>query len=150
VRVFRRVWDMIVGLIMILCSLVAQLLFCIVLTMGVWGIAIFAAGNRLGERGQAVLTVVVFFASLLILNAVLLYEYFVRRRVRKLGSREIGETVDAATAIAGAGSGHISMVLFLLPRGIDRIIHGRELRSAATARPSRITISESTNTEAPQ
>ena len=41
----------------------------------------------------------------------------------------------------------ISMALFLLPRGIDRIINARELRGTAGAQSRRITDNESTNNE---
>ena len=69
------------------------------------------------------------------------------RRVCKLGSRELGETISAAMLITGAGPNHISMALFLLPRGIDRIINARELRGTAGAQSPRITDNESTSNE---
>ena len=41
----------------------------------------------------------------------------------------------------------ISMALFLLPRGIDRIINARELRGTAGAQSRRIADNESANNE---
>jgi hypothetical protein len=52
-----------------------------------------------------------------------------RDRVVMLGGR-----IDQLKGLVRPDSGHVSMAFFLVPRGIDRIVTGRELTSRAAGR----------------
>jgi hypothetical protein len=46
----------------------------------------------------------------------------------------LGGRIDQLKGLVRPDSGHVSMAFFLVPRGIDRIVTGRELTSRAAGR----------------
>jgi hypothetical protein len=93
---------------MISLSLVFQMLFLFLIA----GIAVPEVLPQLDPR-------ITFVALFVLFNGASFYEYFRRRRV--VTFRRTDRT------IGNPDSWHTSMAIFLLPRGIDRIINGREL-----------------------
>jgi hypothetical protein len=115
-----RLWSIVVGLVMIALSLFLQLL--IFLIIGLITIPMFLP--RLNPF-------VAIVGLLLVFNGVSCFEYFWRRRVVGLGN-----TIHRLEGMVKPDSSHVSMALFLVPRGIDRIITGRELTVSGTSRHS--------------
>lgn len=109
--VFWRIWSALVGLLMIALSLIMQMLVFLIIGM-------FTVPQFLPQLDPRI----TILALLLLFNGVSCFEYFRKKRVVKLES-----TVQALGVIAGANSAHASMAVFLVPRGIDRILTGREL-----------------------
>ena len=101
-----RLWGIVIGVMMIALSLLAQLLIFMVI-----GTILTAAFLPRLDPWIAI------FGLLALFNAVACYEYFRRRRVATLGG-----TVHKLAGLIRPNSGHTSMVIFLVPRGIDRII----------------------------
>jgi hypothetical protein len=108
IALLRRLWSVIIGLVMISLSLIFQLLFIMLIA----GIAVPEVLPQLDPR----ITFVVLFV---LFNGVSLCEYFRRRRVVTFRNPD--------RTLGNPDSWHTSMAIFLLPRGIDRIINGREL-----------------------
>jgi hypothetical protein len=69
-------------------------------------------------------------ALFVIFNGVSCYEYFRKRRVVTLGG-----AVHKLSGLVQPRFSHLSMVFFLVPRGIDRTITGRELTRKRAAEP---------------
>jgi hypothetical protein len=110
-----RFWSVVVGIVMIAISLVLQLLIFIILG----AVTIPMVFPNLDPR-ISVLSLLVLF------NGVSCYEYFRKRRVVTLGN-----TVHKLAGLVKPDSSHTSMAFFLVPRGIDRIITGREFMGDA-------------------
>ena len=108
-HLLRRIWGVGVGLVMIAASLLLQLLLFLVL----------AVGLSLQLPGLDLRLPVV--ALLVLFNGVACFEYF--RRGRVVGLRG---TVHKLAGLVQPESSHVSMAIFLVPRGIDRILTGRE------------------------
>jgi hypothetical protein len=124
IRTITRTWDVVAGLALISISLLVQAMFCLVLSMCILGVLEGVFGYKT-DKG-AWLLVLLLPGLFLLFNGISLYEYFVKRRVKRLGTPSLGSGVDALKATVAADSGHVSMIMFLLPRGIDRIISGKE------------------------
>jgi hypothetical protein len=107
-----RLWGIVIGIMMIALSLLAQLLIFMVI-----GTILTAAFLRSLDPWIAI------FGLLVLFNGVACYEYFRRRRVATLGG-----SVHKLAGLVRRDSGHYAMVIFLVLRGIDRIITGRELK----------------------
>jgi hypothetical protein len=105
--VLSRLWDIIVGLVMIALGLAFQLLLFLMLAVG-------AIPMVLPQLNPFVSLIALF----IVFNVVACVEYFRRRQV------------VVAHALASESS-QASSALFLTPRGIDRIFRGREF----TGRP---------------
>ena len=105
-----RLWSIVVGLIMIAISLVLQLLIFMILGLITIPMALPNLDPRISILGLLVL-----------FNGVSCYEYFRKRRVVTLGN-----TVHKLAGLVKPDSSHASMAFFLVPRGLDRIITGRE------------------------
>ncbi len=65
-----------------------------------------------------------FLSLVFLFNSVSCYEYFRKRKVVILKSK-----IEALSVIHMPSSEHVSMAFFLIPRGIDCILTGRELTS---------------------
>lgn len=101
--VIQRIWDILVGTLMILLSIAFQLIFFVLLLF-----PLFAVLNWLAVDPKSGPYQTVFFVTyLIIFNAASCFDYFRRRIVN-----------------VGLGSG--SSIFFLLPRGIDRILFGSD------------------------
>jgi hypothetical protein len=107
---FWRLWSVFVGTLMIVLSLLAQLAIFLPLA--------------------SILTPLVFpkinpwygvLALYVLVNCVSCYEYFRKRRVVVMRSK-----VLQLSALVRPRTSHAVMAFFLVPRGIDRIITGRE------------------------
>ena len=105
-----RVWSAGVGLVMIAASLILQLLLFVLLAVA----AIRPVLPDLDPR-------IAVAALLVLFNGVACFEYFRRRRVVGLGN-----AVHKLAGLVRPDSSHASMAIFLVPRGIDRIVTGRE------------------------
>jgi hypothetical protein len=106
----RRLWDIVVGSSMIVLSLFFQLLLLLII---------------------CTITIPMFFPSLspivslpallILFNGISCYEYFRRRRVVTLNN-----TIHKFKGLVRPDSRHAAMAIFLVPRGIDRILTGSE------------------------
>ena len=103
-----RVWDVMVGLTMIMLSLAFQVIFFGLVVMTV----LYAIGSWWGSQLPRWAVIMVLVATLISINAAAFYDY--RRGAVK-------------SAIAGK-SGRIH----LLPRGFDRMMNGREIMPVAS------------------
>ena len=109
-HVLFRLWGVVVGIVMIALSLVTQLLIFLIIA----GIAIPMALPQLNPG--------ISLAALLVLfNGVSCYEYFRLRRVVT-----VRDTVGKLAGLVRPNAESASMAFFLVPRGIDRILTGRE------------------------
>jgi membrane protein implicated in regulation of membrane protease activity len=115
--IIRRLWNVVLGLLMVALSLLAQCLFGFFFLMACAGIAKWIGvpnawdGVVLGIAAFAVIAV----------NLLSFYEYFVRRRSFRSHGPEGQLLVAKPTGPQG-----ILIAIFLMPRGIDRIVFGRE------------------------
>ena len=109
---------------MVAASLFVQAMFFLVVAMGVLGVLEGVFGYKMADA--AWLIPVLFIGAFLLFNGISIYEYFVKKRVAKLGSGSVREVIDGLRAVVAADSQHLSMIIFLLPRGIDRILNGKE------------------------
>ncbi len=108
--ILSRVWSVIVGTFMIAVSLVFQLLLLVIPCLITIPIVLPNLDPRISVLGL-----------LALFNGVSCYEYFRKRRVVTLGN-----TVHKLAGLVKPDSSHGSMAVFLVPRGIDRIMTGRE------------------------
>jgi hypothetical protein len=107
----KRLWGILVGVVMIALSLLIQFLLFIIIAVIVVPLVL--------PRVDPWISVL---ALMILINSVSCYEYFRKRRVVTLGS----STVHKLAGVVRPTSGHAVMAFFLVPRGIDRIIRGRE------------------------
>ncbi len=114
-----RLWSVVVGLIMISLSLLVQLPIFMMLSAILVPLVLPNANLWYG--------ILAFF---ILFNGVCFYEYFRKRRVATLGG-----AVHKLAGVIQPRSSHLVMVLFLVPRGIDRIVMGRELTGKQPAEP---------------
>ena len=112
-RFLPRFWSVLVGLLMVAVSLSLQ--FCVFLILS--GVVIPMLLTKLDPRMS-------FIGLLLLFNGVSCLENFRQRKCVGLGN-----WVHKLQGFATTDSRHISMGIFLLPRGLDRIFTGRELGS---------------------
>lgn len=99
----KRLWDVFVGALVIVLSLVFQFLIYALLLIPYFGIL-----SLCGLKAEGVLDSRIFMLVLAVLvNGISCFEYFRRRR-------------------ANVSLGSDASIIFLFPRGLDRIICGRE------------------------
>lgn len=106
----RRLLSVVAGLVMIVLSLIVQLLIFTIL--GLITVPMVLPG--LDPRASVL-------ALLFLYNGASCYEYFRRRKVVGLRGR-----LHALEGLVMPGAGHVSMAIFLVPRGVERIATGRE------------------------
>ena len=111
IALLSKVWSVVVGVFMIVLSLFVQLNLFIIPCVAIIPSFLPSLDPRVSMPGL-----------LILFNMVSCYEYFCKRRVVTLGG-----AVNKLAGLVKPDSGHLSMVFFLVPRGIDRIITGREL-----------------------
>ncbi len=116
---FSRLWSVCVGILMISLSLLVQLPIFMMLSAIV--VPLILPNVNLWTA------ILAFFVTF---NGVSCFEYFIRRRVATLGGG-----VHKLAGVVQPRSSHLPMVLFLVPRGIDRIVTGRELTGKPPAEP---------------
>jgi hypothetical protein len=114
-----RVWSVCVGIVMISLSLLVQLPIFMIL-----GSIVVPLVLPKVNPWTSILALFVIF------NGVSCYEYFFKRRVATLGG-----AVHKLAGVVQPRSSHLPMVFFLVPRGIDRIVMGRELTGRRPAEP---------------
>jgi hypothetical protein len=114
-----RLWSAVVGIIMISLSLLVQLPIFMMLSAILVPLVLPNANLWAG--------ILAFFV---LFNGVCFFEYFRKRRVATLGG-----AVHKLAGLVQPRSSHLLMVLFLVPRGIDRIVTGRELTGKPPAEP---------------
>ena len=118
----KRLWDVIVGAVMITLSLIVQLFLHFPLAVSM--VALWYPYEIPEEAEDLVPKIVVGLA--LVFNGIACFEYFRRKRQATLGGRGLRPGVHALKAIAAPDSGHISWAIFLVPRGLDRVLFGKE------------------------
>ncbi len=105
-----RLWGIFVGAVMIVLSLLAQLVIFLPLASILTPLVLPAVNPWYGVLALYVLV-----------NSVSCYEYFRKRRVVAMRS-----TVHKLAGLVRPTTSHAVMAFFLVPRGIDRILTGRE------------------------
>jgi hypothetical protein len=106
-----RLWGVVVGIVMIALSLLVQLPLVMMFTAIVIPHVLPKA-----DLWVSILVLMV------LINSISCYEYFRKRRVVTLGR----STVHKLAGVIRPRTSHAVMAFFLVPRGIDRIITGRE------------------------
>jgi hypothetical protein len=107
---FWRLWSVFVGFVMIILSLLAQLAIFLPLASILTPLVLPKV-----NVWYAILALYV------LVNSVSCYEYFCKRRVVVMRSK-----VHQLSALVRPRTSHAVMAFFLVPRGIDRIVTGRE------------------------
>lgn len=124
-RLIGRVWDVCVGLVMIALSACVQFIFLNMLMFVVYAIMNPYETSELASNPYFHWGCVALFA--LLFNGIACFEYFRRQRMAQLGGPGMRAGIHALKAVAKPDSGHIAWSIFLVPRGIDRIVFGKEL-----------------------
>lgn len=114
----KRIYDVIVGVVMIAVGGAFQLVFLVLLWMGIIGILEWRGIKVESEA----LHWVILIGLVLIFNGIAFWEYFRRRRMAHMG-RPVRAVADA---VVGVSSTTVAHIIFLIPRAIDRIFTGRE------------------------
>src|SRR5688572_13588085 len=112
----KRIWDVIVGVTMIVLGAVVQFIF-----FGLLLFPCFAFGEAIGitKANLSVFGYASGITIILTLNLIAFWEYFRKRRMATFG-----DGVYKLKAIVSPDSAHIAGSIVLLPRGVDRIING--------------------------
>ncbi|MBN2310844.1 MAG: hypothetical protein JXR94_17855 [Candidatus Hydrogenedentes bacterium] len=118
----KRIWDVIVGMVMIVLSLAVQSIFYVFLLFPAF--AILEALQM--DYDSPALQWVLLGSYAVLFNGIACFEYFRRRRQATLGGAGLSPGVHAFKAVAIPDSGHIAWAIFLVPRGLDRILFGKE------------------------
>ncbi|MCE9547750.1 MAG: hypothetical protein K8T25_19945 [Planctomycetia bacterium] len=117
--IIRRLWDTFVGLLMIALSLLLQLLLFMLFSMSV--VPMLAKWCGASDRVCDLAELIAFYSLFVLFNGVSCFEYFRRRKVATLydsqGRLQTAHVGDVA---------QVSMAIFLVPRGLQRIFAGSE------------------------
>ena len=118
----KRMWDVMIGSMMILLSLAVQLLFYVFLSFPAYAVL---EAFHLPTEGPVIQWAIIGFYAV-VFNGIACFEYFRRRKLATLGTATVRKSIHAFKAVASPDSKHIAWSIFLVPRGIDRIAFGRE------------------------
>jgi hypothetical protein len=118
----KRVWDFLVGSVMIALSLAVQMFLYCPLAFGMIGLW----HPYEVPEGADDLAPMIVVGLALVFNGIACFEYFRRKRQATLGGRGLRPGIHAFKAITSPDSGHIAWAIFLVPRGLDRILFGKE------------------------
>ena len=118
----NKLLDILVGFTMIFLSLFCQLI--VFTPMSFIPFAILDVFDIPADGPEV--QIIIYLSYALLFNGIACYTYFKKKTVVTLGTPGLRPAIHAFKAIAAPDSAHISFVIYLVPRGIDRIFYGKE------------------------
>lgn len=125
VRLWRRGVDVLVGVLMVVLSLLVQWVAYALASMILLGAA-GALGLEISDKTGQWLYWLLIVSFLVLVNGLACYEYFRLKRTVSLGTPGMRPGIHAAKAMVSPDSKHAAGFIFLVPRGLDQALWGRD------------------------